>query len=148
MNNLRALIEWNNQTVLALRETRMEDHNKILQDLDFTDVIQVPATGYSGGIALFWKNTEVTIELYALTEQKIHSTIEVSSKSPKFFFTIIYAKNTYSFRKILWDYIRNISTTINGPWLVCGNSNEVTNASEKLGGRPLTTLNAHLLLIV
>ncbi|KAK4733561.1 hypothetical protein R3W88_007822 [Solanum pinnatisectum] len=49
MNNLRALLEWNNPCVLALTETRMEDHDRILQSLDFTDVIQVAATRYSGG---------------------------------------------------------------------------------------------------
>ncbi|KAG5590032.1 hypothetical protein H5410_040546 [Solanum commersonii] len=36
----------NNPTVLALTETRMEDQDTLLQALDFTDVIQVLATGY------------------------------------------------------------------------------------------------------
>ncbi|KAK6793607.1 hypothetical protein RDI58_007060 [Solanum bulbocastanum] len=48
MSNLRTLLEWNNPCVLALTETRMEDHDRILQSLDFTDVIQVPAARYSG----------------------------------------------------------------------------------------------------
>ncbi|KAG5571044.1 hypothetical protein H5410_060810 [Solanum commersonii] len=71
-NNLRALIEWNNLTVLDLMETSMQDHNNILHALNFTDVIQVPTVGYSGGMTLFWKNTKVAIEPYVLTGQEIH----------------------------------------------------------------------------
>ncbi|KAK4708585.1 hypothetical protein R3W88_029510 [Solanum pinnatisectum] len=119
------------------RAIRMDDHESILRALDFTDVIQVPAVGYSGGITLFWRNTEITIEKDVLTEQEIHSTIEVSSNAPKFSLSIIYAKNKYSYRKMLWNSLRNVVSTKNGPWLVCGDFNEITNASEKLGGRPI-----------
>ncbi|KAG5632809.1 hypothetical protein H5410_004526, partial [Solanum commersonii] len=54
----------------------MEDHDNLLQALDFTDVIQIPAIGYLGGITLFWGSSEVTIEPFVLTEQEIHATIE------------------------------------------------------------------------
>jgi len=59
LRNLHTLVEWNNSTVLALTETRM-DH--ILNSLDCTDVLQVPATGYLGGTALFWRSSEITID--------------------------------------------------------------------------------------
>lgn len=39
MKNMRTLMEYHNPTILALTEKRMEDHNKILQPLDLTDVI-------------------------------------------------------------------------------------------------------------
>ncbi|KAG5582326.1 hypothetical protein H5410_052953 [Solanum commersonii] len=79
MSNMRALMEYHNPTMLALTETRMEDHNGILEALDYTDVIQVPAAVYSRGITLFWRNTEITIEPFVLTEQEIHATIEVDT---------------------------------------------------------------------
>ncbi|KAH0695957.1 hypothetical protein KY289_013439 [Solanum tuberosum] len=50
MNNIRALIDSHNPTILALTETRMEDHDKILQALDYTDVIQVPTFGILEGL--------------------------------------------------------------------------------------------------
>ncbi|KAK4733421.1 hypothetical protein R3W88_007682 [Solanum pinnatisectum] len=119
MNNMCALIEWNNPTILALTETRMEDHDNLLTALGFTD-----------------KSSEVTIEPFVLTEQEIHTTIEVSTTFPKWHISIGYAKNSYNHRKILWENLRNITTSITRPWLVCGDFNEVTNALEKLGGRP------------
>lgn len=80
---MRNLINTHKSTVLALTETRMEDHNNLLQTMNFTDVIQVPASGYSRGIALIWKSSEVEVEPFVLTEQEIHATIEVISNSPK-----------------------------------------------------------------
>ncbi|KAH0644813.1 hypothetical protein KY284_032697 [Solanum tuberosum] len=62
-------------------ETRMEDHNGIPEVVEYTDVIQVPATGYSGEIALFWRNTKITIEPFVMTEQEIHATIEFMPKT-------------------------------------------------------------------
>lgn len=123
MNNMCALMERHNPTILALTETRMEDHNKILQALDYADVIQVPATGYSGGIALFWRTTEVTIEPFILTEQEIHAGVEVSSITSKWFLSIIYAKNIYRLRNVLWENLKNVSTKITGTRLVCGDFN-------------------------
>ncbi|KAG5614400.1 hypothetical protein H5410_014224 [Solanum commersonii] len=137
MNNMCALIECNNPTILAHTETRMEDHDNLLTTLDFTDVIQIPMIGYLGGIVLFWKSSEVTIEPFMLIEHEIHTTIKVSTTFPKWHISIVYAKNSYNHRKILWKNLRNITTSITGPWLVCGDFNEVTNALEKLGGRPI-----------
>ncbi|KAH0686312.1 hypothetical protein KY289_017066 [Solanum tuberosum] len=77
MKNMCTLMEFHNPTILTLTETRMEDHNKILQALDFTDVIQVPASAYSGGISLLWRNSEIIIEPFVLTKQEIHATIEI-----------------------------------------------------------------------
>ncbi|KAG5591824.1 hypothetical protein H5410_042338 [Solanum commersonii] len=59
----------------------MEDHNKALQALDFSDVIQVLATEYFGGIALFWRSTDVTIEPFVLIDQEIHSIIKVIAQT-------------------------------------------------------------------
>ncbi|KAH0761310.1 hypothetical protein KY290_017383 [Solanum tuberosum] len=76
MSNLRTLIEINNHSILVLTETRMEDHDKIFQALDYTDVLQVPAVGYLGGISLLWRNTEATVEPLVIIDQEIHTTIE------------------------------------------------------------------------
>lgn len=99
MNNVHALIDSHNPTILALSETKMEDHDKILQALDYTNVIQVPTTGYSREITLLWRNSEINVELFIITEHEIHVTIKVSSSFPKFLFSKIYSKNTYRLRK-------------------------------------------------
>lgn len=101
MSNLCTLIEINNPSILSLTETKMEYHDKILQALYYMDVLHVPAVGYSRGITLLWRNTEATVEPFIITEHDIHTTIEVSSTSPKWFLSVIYAKNSTMLRKML-----------------------------------------------
>ncbi|XP_070016761.1 uncharacterized protein [Nicotiana sylvestris] len=74
--NLDAILHANTPSVLALTENRMADHDILLQQLPFTDLLQVPASGFSGEIALLWNNHEVTIEPMVLTEQEIHATVK------------------------------------------------------------------------
>lgn len=40
----------------------MEDHNSLLEALDYINVIQVPTSGYYEGINLFWRSSEIKIE--------------------------------------------------------------------------------------
>lgn len=47
--NLRFLLSWSNPSILCLTETKMQDHTALLQELDFSDLIQVAAHGHSGG---------------------------------------------------------------------------------------------------
>ncbi|OIS99510.1 hypothetical protein A4A49_55188 [Nicotiana attenuata] len=61
--NMDAILHENSPSVRALTETRMADHDNLLRQLPFTDLLQVPASGFSRGIALLWNNHEVTIEL-------------------------------------------------------------------------------------
>ncbi|KAG5629844.1 hypothetical protein H5410_001561 [Solanum commersonii] len=61
-------------------ETRMEDHNNLIQALDLTNVIQIPAIGHSGGISLFWRSSKVTIGTICVNKTRnIHATIEVNA---------------------------------------------------------------------
>lgn len=133
MKNMRTLMEYHNPTILALTEKRMEDHNKILQPLDLTDVIQVPALGYSKGISLLWRNSEITTKPFVLIEQEIHTFDEVSTSFPKWYISIIYAKNCQTQEDTMGN-LRSIATKINEHWLVCGDFNEITSASIKLWG--------------
>ncbi|OIS98976.1 hypothetical protein A4A49_60969, partial [Nicotiana attenuata] len=75
--NLRFLLDWNNPTILFLTETRMEDHAPLLHDFNFTDLVQVAAQGYLGGICVLWRVDELTVDPLAITAQEIHATVQV-----------------------------------------------------------------------
>lgn len=40
----------------------------------------------------------------------------------------------YGLRRILWAYIESLAQSINAPWMVLGDFNDVTGAGEKMGG--------------
>lgn len=73
--NLRFLLDWNNPTISCLTETRIEDHFAILNDFNFTDLIQVAAQGYTGGIVMLWRADELIVDPLVVTAQEIHATV-------------------------------------------------------------------------
>lgn len=50
--NVRALVDWHKPPLVALDETKMSDHQTLLENFPFNNMIQVPAIGRSGGLAL------------------------------------------------------------------------------------------------
>ncbi|PKI39344.1 hypothetical protein CRG98_040210 [Punica granatum] len=50
--------------------------------------------------------------------------------------TMVYASPTESSRRDLWQLLRDLSSRIQGPWMVIGDFNEILEATEKMGGAP------------
>ncbi|OIT25568.1 hypothetical protein A4A49_62809, partial [Nicotiana attenuata] len=78
LRNLQFLLQWNNPSILCLIEIKMQDHTSLLQEFDFTDLIQVAAYGHSSGIVLLWRPHELTVDHVAVTSQEIHASVQVS----------------------------------------------------------------------
>ncbi|OIT18986.1 hypothetical protein A4A49_61797, partial [Nicotiana attenuata] len=76
--NLRFLLDWNNPSLLCLTEIRMEDHSSLLQDFNFTDMVQAAARGYSGGIVIVWRADELIVDPFVITTQEIHTNVQVN----------------------------------------------------------------------
>lgn len=51
-----------------------------------------------------------------------------------FFASLVYAKCTVTERRSLWDDLSNLSSVVNGPWLVGGDFNTVMSTEERLEG--------------
>ena len=47
----------------------------------------------------------------------------------------IYASAEVELRKLLWKYLQELGEKVRFPWLLVGDFNEVTDASEKRGGQ-------------
>lgn len=102
--NIKAILAWNTPSVLALTETRLHEHQPLMEELGFTGLYQVRAHGVSGGIVLMWKTDELTVDLVVETDKEIHATLRVSPTSPPWNFSIIYGStnlnNSLSFGKL------------------------------------------------
>ncbi|KAL2894520.1 hypothetical protein RDABS01_010429 [Bienertia sinuspersici] len=68
-----------------------------------------------------------------MTEQYIHGVVKPSSGLTEFFYTFIYALNESERREELWRDLTNLSSRINGPWLIMGDINCVMNTDERIG---------------
>lgn len=54
--------------------------------------------------------------------------------------TIVYGASTPRKREVLWNDLRELSTTTFGPWVVVGDFNEVRNRGDRIGARARVSL--------
>nr|XP_009790313.1 PREDICTED: uncharacterized protein LOC104237788 isoform X2 [Nicotiana sylvestris] len=56
--------------LVSLLETRMTMHGSLLNDFNFTEMIEVPSEGQSGGMAILYDHTMVTVNNFTRRGQK------------------------------------------------------------------------------
>ncbi|KAH0651476.1 hypothetical protein KY285_032168 [Solanum tuberosum] len=74
--NFRALIDWHKPPLVALVETKMQDHQALLDNFPFNNMIQVSAVGNSGGLGMLWDDDVLEIDDVATTGQEIHAMVK------------------------------------------------------------------------
>lgn len=103
-------------------------------EFHFLNVAAVPAEGQTGGIAILCKADILNVTEVALTHQEIHCMVQVLPSNNKWFFSAIYVCNNMSHHLLLWENIKCLTDSYSGPWLMGGDFNEASRASEKFGG--------------
>lgn len=77
----------------------------------------------------------MNVRILGSTEQEIHVVIKVHNSNSPWLFSGIYASPRFRERKILWGNLESIAESVDVPWVVLGDFNEVLSESEKYGGR-------------
>ncbi|XP_061373379.1 uncharacterized protein LOC133315733 [Gastrolobium bilobum] len=124
--------------VAAILEPRVSGEKaiRVINKLGFSNHIVVDAHGFSGGIWLLWNSNEVKVSFISKQDQFIHCWIEFAEMKG-FYWTAVYASPHEGKRKSLWEDLRLIGRTMDDPWLVSGDFNEIVCAEEKRGGGPV-----------
>ncbi|KAF7844754.1 reverse transcriptase [Senna tora] len=120
---------------VILTETRVsgERANGIINSLGFEHTYKVDAMGFAGGIWVLWNSNNISIRIVSSSFQEVHSIVKVGPLS--FILTSLYASPNHEKRKKLWDSLAEFSTMHSHPWLIMGDFNDISNNSEKFGGR-------------
>ena len=71
------------------------------------------------------------MEILTHSDYSIHALVKVPSPSLSFLLTAIYALPNFNKRKIFWDYLQNLATTISLPWVLLGDFNDMLSDDEK-----------------
>ncbi|XP_061336881.1 uncharacterized protein LOC133283962 [Gastrolobium bilobum] len=124
--------------VAAILEPRVSGKKaiSIIRSLGYTNYIVADAKGFTGGIWIVWNSIDVQISLQILHDQFIHCWVEFPD-TKGFFWTAVYANPKEKNRRVLWEELKQIGRTMNDPWLLTGDFNEIVSASEKRGGGPI-----------
>ncbi|KAK6789820.1 hypothetical protein RDI58_013620 [Solanum bulbocastanum] len=118
--SFRALLDWHKPTLVALVETKMQDHQTLLDDFTFNNMNQVPTNGNYGGLTILWDDTILVLDDIATTGQEIHAMVKVRTTNHSWLFSCIYASTCRCYRKIIWENIKTIKDKFDGKWLLGG----------------------------
>ncbi|KAH0678233.1 hypothetical protein KY284_019318 [Solanum tuberosum] len=66
--NLRDLVDWHKTPPVALVETKMQDHQALLNNFPFNNMIQVPAIGNSRVMVMLWDDELLELDDIAITD--------------------------------------------------------------------------------
>ena len=119
--------------VLFLIETKNSDDTirDVCSQLGYDYVRCVSPRGIGGGLALLW-NKDVDIVINAMDERMFDCVI--NNKNGIMYFTCVYGHPIRALRHHLLEKLQRIATTRKGPWLLCGDFNEILKPEEKIGG--------------
>lgn len=101
--------------MLALLETRMEDHSRLRDTLQFNGMLEHPAIGWFEGIVLLWHYNVVTVTCVRQSTRELHAMVKVNLNNIPWLLSIIYASTYTTQRNMLWDNFYNVKSQYNGP---------------------------------
>lgn len=67
-------------------------------------------------------------------ESFIHLEVFCKPTQGKFMVTVVYAPNEFADRIDLWDRFKTLQGSVQGPWLMLGDFNNVLNTEERVRG--------------
>lgn len=111
-HNFRSLLDWHRPPIVALLETKMQDHQPLLDDLNFNNMIQVPTVGNSEGIILLWEDSQLDMDEITTTNQEIHVMVKVSTTNCSWLLSCIYAHVHLNQCLILWENLRKTKNNL------------------------------------
>lgn len=127
--------------VMGLLETRISGTkaNKVATASGFSNWLRVEATGFAGGIWLFWNDQEIRVEYITSTPQLLHCSFYDRKEDKHMLITLVYGETTAQKRTCLWESLLTLSRQASGPWVVMGDFNCFLDHSDKVGGAPLNS---------
>ncbi|MCH86446.1 hypothetical protein A2U01_0007303, partial [Trifolium medium] len=93
--------------------------------------------GYAGGIVVAWKKDNMNVTLCCKKFQYMHLKVNVMGGCD-WYFTPIYASPNEDNRKSLWEDLKLIADSMQEPWMIAGDFNDIVCANEKKNGAPVS----------
>ncbi|KAF5458321.1 hypothetical protein F2P56_022356 [Juglans regia] len=133
---LRDLVWREDPNIVFVMETRsVYSRMEILKvQLGFPCFLTVGSIGRSGGLCLFWRQ-EVSLVLKSYSQFHFDVVASDPISGVSWRLSTIYRHPEINLRRDTWALLHLLKDQLDGPWLCCGDFEEILENSEKLGGR-------------
>ncbi|XP_074289061.1 uncharacterized protein LOC141614202 [Silene latifolia] len=138
---IKRFLHHNKVGLFGLIETKIKSSrwNKVKNSLCDNWAICTNSSMHRGGrIWLLWDPTMFIVDVKDVTAQTIHAEVQDKLRSRSFWITLVYGFNKAQERTGLWNSIRKYHRYVTGPWITCGDFNNVLAANERIGGAEVT----------
>lgn len=132
--HIKELIRKHRPTIIFIMETHtlFDKVKAFWHRVGYIPIHVVEAQGHSGGLwALIQSGHSLNIKVWDFSNHSISLEIKVGSQS--WMCTAVYASPNPSTRDNFWHYLCSISPSIQCPWLLLGDWNEILLPSEQKG---------------
>lgn len=87
-----------------------------------------------GRILVIWNPASVDLEVMSMESQCVHVRVTCLRTAKVFCASFIYGLNKIVQRRMLWDNLKQVGSTIKDPWVLMGDFNNVLSQEDKKGG--------------
>ncbi|XP_061364985.1 uncharacterized protein LOC133308383 [Gastrolobium bilobum] len=109
---------------------------KIIKRTGYNSCIVEEAQGFMGGIWVLWNKEFCNVTILEKNMQIVHLKV-CFFHNVAFLCTFIYANPREEVRRSVWQDLRRIADSMNEPWLITDDFNEIASPFEKRGGAPV-----------
>ena len=133
VRELRDLTRQLAPSIVCIVETQIEGSRveNMVGSLNFNKSFAVSSSGRSGGLGIFW-NEEIKLEVLGYSKYHIDALVgELFDIQTRV--TFVYGEDQVSEQYNTWDTLKGIVGSLNLPWVVLGDFNEVLHGHEHDG---------------
>ncbi|GFZ00592.1 eukaryotic translation initiation factor 4E [Actinidia rufa] len=140
-NGILSHVRKNKIVIMGILETKLKNQRMIeIVNKEFRCWQAADNLSHSpnGRILIIWKSDKVNLDILESNAQVIQCLATCISTSRKFYISFVYAFNTVVSRRPLWDNLCKFSSSIELPWLLLGDFNNVLKGEVRANGIPVT----------
>nr|BAE79385.1 unnamed protein product [Ipomoea batatas] len=120
--------------LLEIRSSKAEKMIALASRLGLTNHFIVNPLGFAGGLLLLWKPA-LNLSVISHNSQAIHTL--ASHRLGNCFITFAYIRpNTFA-KCRFWEYCKQLANSIQSPWMVVGDLNDIATSDEQWGSSSL-----------
>ncbi|KAK4261441.1 hypothetical protein QN277_004437 [Acacia crassicarpa] len=136
LRNLKLLCNGPKPSILVLAETRSDNCKRFdtLKSLGYDTIRVMPSSGRSGGLVVAWSSLRVSVDVLEEDRQFFHLRCQFP-QVPIFLLTVLYVIPHSDCRSLLWENLHRLSRGVQYSWSVIGDFNDISSASERIGGK-------------